>query len=150
MIGIGLDVAEPLLGKQDRGADGRVPGKGQFARRGEDAQPGRMGRIVRRQHEDRLREVEFAGDGLHAGIRQPFRVQHDSQGIARKRLIGEHVEDKEASGHREVPCWAATAFRLAGLRVAPTEPTTGETVAWSGAACQPASGAGLVARLTLR
>jgi len=58
-----------------------------------------MRRIVRRQHEDRLREVELARDLLHRRIVEPLRVKHDGKRISRKRPLSENVEDVVAAGH---------------------------------------------------
>ena len=60
--------------QQPGGANRGMAGEGQFRRRGENAQTLAVRRVRRRQHEDRFREIELAGDGLHLGSGQPARI----------------------------------------------------------------------------
>ena len=53
--------------------------------------------IVRREHEHRLGQVEFARDGLHRIAAQTVAVQHDRERIAGKTLAGEYVEGVETA-----------------------------------------------------
>jgi hypothetical protein len=52
-----------------------------------------MGGIGRRKNEDRLGEIELAGDGLHARVIQPFAVMDDGQRISSQSFLGENVEN---------------------------------------------------------
>jgi hypothetical protein len=56
-------------------------------------------RIVRRQHEDRLREVELAGDPLHVLARDPLGLRKDGERIAPERAVGEDVGGQIAVAH---------------------------------------------------
>ena len=51
--------------QRERGADIGVAGKRHFVAWREDAHPGGMTRIFRRQYEGRLRQIEFGGNRLH-------------------------------------------------------------------------------------
>jgi hypothetical protein len=48
--------------------------------------------VFRRQHEGRLRQIEFGGDRLHLLARQALRVEHHCERIAAELLGGEHVD----------------------------------------------------------
>ena len=76
-----------------------MAGEGQLAAGREDAQAGAVPRLVGRQHEHGLGEVELAGDRLHRRRVEPFGIQHHGERVAGKRPIGEHVEGDEAAGH---------------------------------------------------
>jgi len=90
-----VDAAE-----QDRCSDGRMAGERQLARGREDAQPRAVRTILRWQHKDSLRVVEFARDRLHGGGVEPVGIEHDRKRIAGKAPIGENVERCETALHR--------------------------------------------------
>jgi len=82
------------------GADIRMAGKRQFRPRGEDPHPRVVLRIVGRQHEGGLGQVELRRDGLHVGLTQAARLGKHRQRIAAETLLGEHVHRDEAvAGH---------------------------------------------------
>jgi hypothetical protein len=91
-IGPGQEFGRPQFGDEDRSADRRVTGKGKFARRCEYPQPCGIDGIVRLQHENRLGQVEFARDRLHASAIEPVAIEHDGQRIAGERVLGEDIE----------------------------------------------------------
>ena len=98
-------VGRAQMGEQDRGADGRMAGEGQFAAGREDAQPRGVDGIARRQHEDRLRQVEFARDRLHARRVEPVAIEHDGERVAGEGDVGEHVERVIGAAHGRLPSW---------------------------------------------
>jgi hypothetical protein len=65
----------------------------------EDSDLGGMGRVLRRQHEGRFREIELGGDCLHLPARQAFRVEDNAERIARKLRAGEDVDGDEVQFH---------------------------------------------------
>jgi uncharacterized protein (TIGR02001 family) len=81
-----------------------------------------MGRIVRREHERRLRIVEFQSDRLHLGARESFGVQHDRHRIAAEHLVGEHIGGGVTSLHE---CWHVGTKGAILPRIFRGEPTTG-------------------------
>ena len=46
----------------------------------------------RRQHEGRLGKIHLLGNGLHRFVRQAARIGNDSELIAAKAGVGEHVD----------------------------------------------------------
>ncbi len=64
-IAIGSGSRNPVIGKLDGRADGRMAGKVKLRRWREDADVSRMRRKAWRQHKNGLREVELARDHLH-------------------------------------------------------------------------------------
>ena len=85
--------------EQHRRPDRRMAGEGQLAAGREDAQARAVPRLVGRQHEHGLGQVELAGDRLHRRGVEPFGIEHHRERVAGERPIGEHVEGDEASGH---------------------------------------------------
>jgi hypothetical protein len=85
--------------QHERGADIGVPGKGQFAHWGEDADMRGVRRVLRRQDEGGFRVIELARDGLHCGSVQPLRIEHHRQWIAAEWLVGEHVDGHVTALH---------------------------------------------------
>ena len=61
----------------------------------EDADLGGVGRVLRRQHEGRLGEVELGGDRLHLLGGQALGIGHDGQRIAAESAVGEDVDGLE-------------------------------------------------------
>ena len=81
-----------MLAREDEArADGRVAGHRKLAPRREDAHAPVVRRVVGRQHEGRLRQVELFGDGLHRLGRQPAPVRENGQGVPAERAVCEHV-----------------------------------------------------------
>ena len=83
------------LGDQHRRADGGMARERQFACGREDAQPRRVHRIRRIQNEDRLRQIELPGDGLHGGCAEPIAIDDHRQRIAREGRVCENVQRME-------------------------------------------------------
>ena len=96
----GFAVSVPKREQNGR-AHRRVAGEGQFPRRREDAQAGPVAPIRWRLHEHRLRQVELAGDRLHAAVVEALGVEHHGKGVAGQRLGREHVEDDVSARHAE-------------------------------------------------
>ncbi|GAA3258546.1 hypothetical protein GCM10010532_109490 [Dactylosporangium siamense] len=97
-----LDQAVPAKG--DGAADARVPGERQLRAGREDPDPvGGLGHR-RRYHEDRLGEVELAGDRLHLLTGEIPGVEHDGEGVAGEGAIGEHVDDLVPQHHAPSVC----------------------------------------------
>src|SRR3712207_8139655 len=69
----------------------RSAGEGKFVLRRKDAQRCAMARIVRRQDEHGLGQVELLGDLLHALAVEPLRIEHD-----RKRRSEEHTSELQS------------------------------------------------------
>lgn len=84
-------------GDRDGPADGRMTGKRHLVVRRENADAGGMAGLLRRQHEDRLRQVEFVGNAQHSRIVQVLRVEYDAERIAGQHLVGENIENLIAS-----------------------------------------------------
>jgi hypothetical protein len=85
--------------EQHRGADGRMAGKRQLARRREDPRPRPVSGVVRRQHEYRLRQVELARHRLHRLGREAVGLEHHGERVAGEASVGEHVQREEGSAH---------------------------------------------------
>src|SRR5215213_7195696 len=85
--------------EQHRRPDRRMAGEGQLAAGREDAQAGAVPRLVRRQHEHGLGQVELAGNFLHRRRVKPFGIEHHGERVAGERSGREHVEGDEAAGH---------------------------------------------------
>ena len=81
------------------GADIGMAGKRHLRPRREDAHLRGMRRVLRRQHEGGLGEIELGGDRLHLDRRQSARVEHHGQRIAAERPVGEHVDGYEGQAH---------------------------------------------------
>jgi hypothetical protein len=95
---------DPAQVRQHRGgADRRVPGEGQFRLGREDAHLGRVARVLGRQHEGGLGEVELARDRLHGAGREARGLGQHGELVAAERGVREHVGDDEAvrGGHRD-------------------------------------------------
>src|SRR5204862_7857866 len=85
-------------GKERGRADGRMTGKRQRGRGGEDAHPAQMPRVLRRQHEGRFGEVELAGERLHRALAEAAGVGEHGELVSTERLLGENVADHEFHG----------------------------------------------------
>ena len=81
----------PLRSKHPGGTDVGMAGKADFSGWCEDAYLGGMVRVIGRQHEGRLAEVELAGQGLHRWSVQPAGVGDHGQRVAAETAIGEHI-----------------------------------------------------------
>jgi hypothetical protein len=86
-----------LLAEDIGRSDIRMSGKGHFHGRGEDADPGGVLRIFRRQHEGHFGIAELGRDLLHVDIAQAARVGHHGQRISLEARGGEDVDGRE--GH---------------------------------------------------
>ena len=84
-------------------ADIRMPSTRHLVIRREDADLGGVRRILWRQHEGRLREVELVGDRLHLLRCQPFGIGNDGQRVAAETAVGEDIESHEFELHRRLP-----------------------------------------------
>ena len=89
--------------QQHRRADGRVAGEGQFVLRREDAQRGAVPLRLGRRDEHRFRQVELAGDALHARVVETLRIEHHGERVSGERLLGEDVQRGEAAAHGLLP-----------------------------------------------
>ena len=96
--------------EKNRGADRRMPGKGQFANGGEDAQLRPAVGVLGGQHEHRLRQVELASRRLHGLLAETFGVQHHGQRVASMASSREDIERDETAWHR-------AAFTVSGLEL---------------------------------
>jgi hypothetical protein len=78
-----------------------VPGEGQLRPRREDADARRVRRVVGRQDEGGLAQVELARERLHVRIRQAGGVGQHGERVAAEAPAGEHVHggEGEAAGH---------------------------------------------------
>ena len=85
--------------QHEGGPDVGMAGEGHLGLGREDADLGGVRRVLRRQHEGRLGEVELGGDGLHLLGRQALGVRHDGQGIAAELPVGENVDGLEVAFH---------------------------------------------------
>ncbi len=85
--------------EHQRRADRGVPGKRQFGRGREYAQPRGVVGILRRQHEHGLGEVHLARDPLHPGIVDAVAVGEHGQRIAAEHPVGEDVRRMEPVCH---------------------------------------------------
>ena len=85
--------------EQRRRADRGMPGEGQFAARGEDAQRRRIHGVARRDDEHRFGKIELARDLLHARVVEAVGVEHHRERVAGERRIGEDVERVVVSAH---------------------------------------------------
>mgnify|MGYP000997376099 CR=1 FL=1 len=91
------------LRKDPPGANYRVPGHGQLHARGEDAQATqRLRWVIRRQDEDRLREIQLPRDRLHPVRLEHRRIGKDGQRISTEGLIGKDVTMDEAQRWHEL------------------------------------------------
>ncbi len=76
-----------------------MTGERQLGARREDAQAARVVRVVRRQHEDRLREVQLPGHPPHLFRGETPAVRKDGQGVATEDSVGEDVGGEETVTH---------------------------------------------------
>jgi hypothetical protein len=83
------------------GADVGMAGERQFGARRENANLRGVRRILRRQHEGGLGEVELAGDGLHLRAGQRRCVGNDGQRIAAEFAVGKDVDGDKRNLHRD-------------------------------------------------
>ena len=91
--------AEPLERQADGGADSGMPGEGKLGGRREDARLCRVGGVLRRPHEHRLRQVELARNPLHGAGVQALGIEHHGERVAGERPVGENVENLVAALH---------------------------------------------------
>ena len=99
--------AARLETEHHRSTDGRMPGKGQLARRCEDANGGTVAVGLRLGDEHRLRQIELASDALHLVVEQSVGTHHDGERIAVQPLAREHIQQKIIKLHltlRAVRC----------------------------------------------
>ncbi len=83
------------------GADIRMAGEWKLRQWREDPNVRSMGEILRRKDERGLGVVELPRDRLHRAGVQSLRVQHDGEGVAAKRLVGENIDRHVAPhGHK--------------------------------------------------
>ena len=83
-----------------RGADRRVPGKGQLLRGSKDAEVAGISWIPRRLYEDRLGEVELGRDPLHFVLGQFGSLGEHRELIPAEGTIGEDVERVKVQSFR--------------------------------------------------
>jgi hypothetical protein len=76
-----------------------VPSKRQFGARREDAHLRRVRRLLRRQHEGGLGDVELGGDRLHVRAGQRPAIRYDRELIAAEFAVGEDVDGDEGDLH---------------------------------------------------
>jgi hypothetical protein len=76
-----------------------MAGEGYLAGRGKDAQAHTVPGLCGRGDEHSLREVEFAGDRLHALVVQALCVQEDGERIAGQYLSSDNVDRVEMACH---------------------------------------------------
>src|SRR5205807_656874 len=79
--------------EHEGGCDGRVAGHRELGAGGKDSHAPVVARVVGRQHEGRLRQIELFGDRLHRLGRQPTTVRDDGQRVPAERAIREHVNE---------------------------------------------------------
>ena len=89
-----------------------MAGERELAPRREDADAPRVPRIVGRQHEHGLRQVELAGDRRHDGRIDAPRIGEDGELVAGEPARGEHVHGHESSTHENLQSWVAPVFDL--------------------------------------
>ena len=85
--------------QHEGGADIGMAGERHLGLGREDADFGRVGGVLGRQHEGRLGEVEFGRDRLHLLGREAARVAEDGQRIAAEFAIREDVHGDEIEFH---------------------------------------------------
>ncbi len=93
--------------------------KRHFDRGREDAHAAGVGRIIRRQHEGRLGEVELAGDGLHFRRREAGRVGDHGERIAAEHPVGEDVDGVEPDGSHAESFRRSKSLTCCGLALPP-------------------------------
>ena len=99
------------------GADIRMTGERQFGARREDAHVSMMLRVVGRQHERRLRQVELHRQRLHLLVGQPARVGKHRERIAAEAPVGEHIDgDKIIGRHDEPRCCVHSSSSSTSMR----------------------------------
>ena len=101
----------PMPRQHEGGADIGMAGEGQLGLGREDADLGGVRRVLRRQHEGRLGEVELGGDRLHLLGREAFGVENDGQRIAAELPVGENVDGLERTFHGSQICHGALSSR---------------------------------------
>ena len=113
----GEQIAGPPVGDQSRGSDRGMAGERQFALGRKDPHPRGVDRVPRLEDEHGLGQVELGGDRLHAGVVESIGVEHDGEGIASERRLGEHIERLKPARHQdESPAPAALLERAGGPR----------------------------------
>ena len=131
-----IDTSAPAMrlprGQQDGAAHGGVTGKRDLAVREEDADAGGVGRVGGRHHEDGLRQVELARDGLHLQRRQAIGVQHHRQRVAGEAAVGEDVQGVEREGHRAILGRTLRSFHWLSVVIAPQPGEVGRSTAAPG------------------
>ena len=85
--------------QREGGADIGMAGERHLRPRREDAHLRGVRRVLRRQHEGGLGEIELAGDRLHLRRGQSAPVEHHGKRIAAERPVGEHVDGHEIQSH---------------------------------------------------
>src|SRR5438132_7199992 len=101
---------EAFVREHPGGADRGMAGERHLDSGCEDADLRSVGRIVRRQDESRLGEVQLARDALHQLGGEAFAVEHYRELVAGQGLLGEDVDDADlmlqarAIRHVVVPC----------------------------------------------
>ncbi len=80
------------LGQHEARADAGMAGEGHLGGDVEDAHPGGVGGIFRRQDEGGLAKVHLCGEVLHLGVGQATAVGEHGEGIAAEPVVGEDVE----------------------------------------------------------
>jgi len=88
-IARGAAGAFALFRQYEGGADIGMAGERQFGAWSEDAHLRGMRRVLRRQHERGLGQIEFGGDGLHLRAGQRPAIRDDRQRIAAEFAVGE-------------------------------------------------------------
>ncbi len=92
-------VAGAGAGQHEGGADIGMAGEGHLGLGREDADLGGVGRVLGRQHEGRLGQVELGCDGLHPLARQALCIGDDGQRVAPELAVGEDVHGDEVEFH---------------------------------------------------
>src|SRR6185437_10398400 len=81
-----------LTAEDECRSDIRMPGERDFVGRGEYPHAGRIGGVVRGQHERGFGVVEFGGDALHLGIAEAPRVWYDGERVAGETSSRENID----------------------------------------------------------
>ena len=80
-------------------ADVGMAGKGHFGLGREDADVRGMRGVFGRQHEGRLGVIELRRDRLHLRSGEALGIEHDGQGIAAERAVGEDIDGDVSAFH---------------------------------------------------
>ena len=73
-----------------------------------------------REHEDGLREVRLARQGLHPLVGEVARVREDGELVALERRVREDVHEDEAQARHEPTLASGAGCRRAVLRIFPS------------------------------